>query len=405
MTRTDAPAHADQRLEHLHGHGGSDDLHLHRHDFGDERPISHPLRGADHQRAVSGHRRGRSDGDLHPRVGQLASQSCSATTNASGAASCAIADVNQTSGTVGVSATYGGNTYYQSSTAAVDGDGPHSDHADGQRGNQRLRRRRHRLCGADQLHHGGGASRVKSVTTHVERHASRAPRTTNASGVASCSITPNEPAGDVLAQCVVRRRHGQGAAAAVELRHEQLRGDPRGDGDHLHRPLHRRERDVVHHDGEPDDRWQPTGRPGGPHDPRVAGARPRAAPAPPTPPAIASCTIATVNQTAGSVPITVSFAGDAYYRPASASGTETTAAPPAGGGGFVVGDVSAGAPTAGTTGELLGLADLEDQPVQRRQQCSGIHEGLYRQRAELHLRRQRGRRTRATAPTRRRPSR
>ena len=62
---------------------------------------------------------------------------------------------------------------------------------------------------------------------------------------------------------------------------------------------------------------------------------------------IASCTIATVNQTAGSVPITVSFGGDAYYRPASASGTETTAAPPSGGGGFVIGDVSAGAPTVG----------------------------------------------------------
>ena len=34
----------------------------------------------------------------------------------------------------------------------------------------------------------------------------------------------------------------------------------------------------------------------------------------------ASCTIANVNQTAGSVPITVIFAGDAYYRPASALG-------------------------------------------------------------------------------------
>ena len=35
---------------------------------------------------------------------------------------------------------------------------------------------------------------------------------------------------------------------------------------------------------------------------------------------IASCTIANVNQTAGSVPITVSFAGDAYYRPAERLG-------------------------------------------------------------------------------------
>ena len=89
-----------------------------------------------------------------------------------------------------------------------------------------------------------------------------------------------------------------------------------------------------------------------------------------------------VNQTSGTVPITVTFAGDAYYRPASASGTETTAAPPSGGGGFVIGDVSAGVqPTARHgTGELLGLADLEDQPVQRRQQCAGVHEGIHRQR-------------------------
>ena len=54
-----------------------------------------------------------------------------------------------------------------------------------------------------------------------------------------------------------------------------------------------------------------------------------------------------MNQTAGSVPITVTFGGDAYYRPASAAGTETTAAPPSGGGGFVIGDVSAGKPTLG----------------------------------------------------------
>ena len=70
----------------------------------------------------------------------------------------------------------------------------------------------------------------------------------------------------------------------------------------------------------------------------------------------ASCTITNVNQTAGTVPISVAFAGDAYYQPASASGTETTAAPPSGGGGFVVGDVSAGLPTPinGTTVNFWG---------------------------------------------------
>ncbi len=68
----------------------------------------------------------------------------------------------------------------------------------------------------------------------------------------------------------------------------------------------------------------------------------------------ASCTIATVNQTAGSVPITVTFAGDPYYRPASNAVNEITAAFPGasggttsgsisgiGGGGFLVGNVSA----------------------------------------------------------------
>ena len=49
-----------------------------------------------------------------------AAQSCTGTTNAGGAASCTITDVNQTAGTVGVSASYGGNTYYQSSSGSLD---------------------------------------------------------------------------------------------------------------------------------------------------------------------------------------------------------------------------------------------------------------------------------------------
>jgi hypothetical protein len=76
----------------------------------------------------------------------------------------------------------------------------------------------------------------------------------------------------------------------------------------------------------------------------------------------ASCTIGDVSgdsdggchQTAGSAPVSVTFAGDTFYRPAGASGTVTTAAPPSGGGGFVVGDVSAGAPTTGTTVNFWG---------------------------------------------------
>src|SRR5439155_26230093 len=55
----------------------------------------------------------------------------------------------------------------------------------------------------------------------------------------------------------------------------------------------------------------------------------------------ASCEIAAVNQTIGSVPVEASFAGDAFYLPASASSTvdvfESRAT-----GAFVVGDRSAG---------------------------------------------------------------
>ena len=68
-----------------------------------------------------------------------ARQSCSGTTNAGGAASCTIADVNQTAGTVGVSASYSGTTYYQTQHG-LDSDRTHSDDADGERRYQRLRR-------------------------------------------------------------------------------------------------------------------------------------------------------------------------------------------------------------------------------------------------------------------------
>jgi hypothetical protein len=74
-----------------------------------------------------------------------------------------------------------------------------------------------------------------------------------------------------------------------------------------------------------------------------------------------------VNQVPGSVPLTVTFPGNGYYQSSSTSTTETTAGFPNGGGttsgtvnpspaggGFVVGDVSAGAPTNGTTVNFWG---------------------------------------------------
>ena len=104
-------------LEHVHRDTGADHLHVHRHTSvtnGSSATLSgvlttsQPTPGTD----VVG-----PDRDLHPGFGGAA-QSCTTVTNANGAASCAIAGVNQTTGTTGISATFGGDTYYHSSTAS-----------------------------------------------------------------------------------------------------------------------------------------------------------------------------------------------------------------------------------------------------------------------------------------------
>ena len=65
---------------------------------------------------------------------------------------------------------------------------------------------------------------------------------------------------------------------------------------------------------------------------------------------VASCTLATNSQLGSSIPITATFAGDAFYLPSSASATAVVFAFPPGG-AFVVGDTSAG---SGGVGDLVG---------------------------------------------------
>jgi hypothetical protein len=60
----------------------------------------------------------------------------------------------------------------------------------------------------------------------------------------------------------------------------------------------------------------------------------------------ASCSIASVVQTPGTVAVAASFAGDSFYLPASASSSVDVFAPTAAG-AFVIGDNSAGSPTIG----------------------------------------------------------
>ncbi len=167
-------------------------------------------------------------------------QSCSGTTNASGAASCTITDVNQTSGTVGISAGYSGNIYYQSSTAASTAtvhtpttltvSAGTSDFAD--------------------------AGTVSGVLTNSITGAtiSGEPVTLTLNGTQSCTRHDERQrrgvvlhhakrdGGDLCRGGFVRRRHLQGAAAALEHGSEQLHRDPRGDGHHLHGSVRRRDR-------------------------------------------------------------------------------------------------------------------------------------------------------------------
>ena len=119
-------------------------------------------------------------------------QSCSGTTNASGVASCTIADVNQTTGTVGISASYGGNTYYESSTAASTAtvhtpttltvSAGTSDFADAG------------TVSAVLTNSVTGATIAGEPVILTLNGTQSCNATTNAHGVASCSITPNEPA-------------------------------------------------------------------------------------------------------------------------------------------------------------------------------------------------------------------
>ena len=277
-------------------------------------------------------------------------QSCTAVTIATGAASCTVSNVNQTSGTAGISATFGGDTYYQSSSASSSAvvhtpttltvNAGTSDFADAGI-----------LSGV--LTNSITGVPIAGKTVALALNATQTcSAVTNSSGVASCTVTPNEPAGtyavtasfggdstvspQLLAstgtnQYVVTHEETAitytGPSIAVSGMPITLSANLTTDGN----PLGGRA--VIMTLGSGTTAQSCTGTT------NTAGN--------------ATCTIANVNQTAGSVPIAVSFAGDSYYRPASASGTETTAAAPDAG-GFVVGDVTAGAPTLGTSVNFWG---------------------------------------------------
>ncbi len=269
-------------------------------------------------------------------------QSCTAVTNTSGAASCTIPNVNQSTGTAGVSASFGGDIYYSSTTASSTAavhtpttltvSAGTSDFADAGT-----------VTGVLTNAVTGAPIPAESVTLTLNGTQSCS-AVTNASGTASCSITPNEPAatytltgsfgGDTTKAPQLLASIGSnhyvvtleetaiaytGPSIAVSGMPFTLSANLSTDGNPLGG------RSVLMTLGSGTTAQSCTGAT------NSSGA--------------ASCTIANVNQTAGTAPISVAFAGDAYYRPASASGSVTTASA-ADTGAFVVGDISAGTPPA-----------------------------------------------------------
>ena len=96
------------------------------HDVGDQRPVGHPVGRADDQRAGARAPTCPARRSTFTLGSGSSLQSCSATTNASGAASCTITDVNQSTGTAGISASYGGDTVLPVVHRGLDGHGPHA---------------------------------------------------------------------------------------------------------------------------------------------------------------------------------------------------------------------------------------------------------------------------------------
>ena len=257
-------------------------------------------------------------------------QSCTGTTNAAGSASCAIASVSQTVGNVPVTASFAGDTFYLASSAtssvAVSPPPPVPT----------------TLTVKPATGDYNVATTVSGVLTNSSTSAPIANEpvtfklngteactgTTDSTGTASCSVTPGEAsgtypltgtfAGDTTLSPVLLASNGAntfvvtpdptvitytGATTATNGQPATLSGVLTAFGNDLPGKT------VTLSLGTGGSAQSCTGTTD------ATGS--------------ASCSIASVNQTVGNVPVTASFAGDSFYLPASDSSTVKVAAPPA----------------------------------------------------------------------------
>ena len=252
-----------------------------------------------------------------------AMQSCSATTNASGAASCAITDVNQTSGTVTVAASYGGNPNYQSSTATSSAT-VHTPTTLTVAADTSSYSASTTVSGVLTNSVTGQDIAGESVTLTLNGTQSCS-GTTSSGGVVSCAITPNEMSGSytlsgsfagdssklLLASTGTNNFVVTKAPATVIVTAPSM---------------------VVNGSSSTLSAVLTTAEGTGPSGLAVemtlgSGTLAQSCTGIASSSGAVSCTIATVSQTAGSVPTTVTFAGNGYFLPAGASSTASVVNP------------------------------------------------------------------------------
>jgi hypothetical protein len=281
-------------------------------------------------------------------------QSCSATTSPSGAAACTIASVHQTLGTESVTAGFMGDATYRPAfaTSSATIKTPTAltvSAATGKSGSSTT-------VTATLTNAATGTTLSGEPVTFTLGGAQVCTGTTDANGNASCSLTPTETAGsysltaaftgDTSASPQLIASSGAnnfvvtpaastilstGATYAVTGTTLTLSAVLTTNVPQANTPVSGRSVTLTLGSGKTAQSCTATSNSTG----------------------LASCTIASVTQVAGSVPVTVSFAGDASYLSSSNSATEIVASPPSSG-AFVIGDVSAGHPTNGTSVNFWG---------------------------------------------------
>jgi hypothetical protein len=279
------------------------------------------------------------------------SQSCTGTTNAAGQVSCTIAKVNQSSCSVTVTASYAGNNYYKSSKTSATATVQNPTTLKVSAGTATYGTST-TLTGTLTNTVTGAPLGGQTVTLTLDGAQSCA-AVTNSSGVASCSVTPNEPAGSYPvtgsfaggsscgAPCL-QATTGSNTFVVTKATSSVTNTSPPYAVTGM--PITLSGTVSV-----------PTGSVSGQPVTLTLGSGSTAQSCTGTASAtgVVSCTISDVNQTAGTVPVTVTYGGNTYYQSSSTSATETTASLPSTG-GFVVGDLTAdrtvsGNPVIGTS--------------------------------------------------------